>query len=61
MLSIPGVEEDPVLLFSGEGDGDVGLRSDVERFHLHVGRVVKEAQARQVLAAFACVKKNGSI
>ena len=59
MLTISGVEEDSVLLLGGKGDGDVGLRPDVKWFHLHVGGVVQEAQAGQVLASFAC--KNNKI
>ena len=58
MLLVSGVEEDSVLLLSGEGDGDVGLRPHVQWLHLDVRRVVQEAQARQVLAAFACRQKN---
>ena len=58
MLAIAGVEEDSVLLLRGEGDGDVGLRPDVKWLHLHVGGVVQEAQACQVLASFACKNNN---
>ena len=42
----------------GEGDGDVGLRPHVQWLHLDVRRVVQEAQARKVLAAFACTQKK---
>ena len=51
MLVVPEVEEDPVLLLGGEGDGDVGGRLHVERLELHVGGVVEEAEAGQILAS----------
>jgi hypothetical protein len=38
------VEEDPVLLVGGKGDGDVGAGHHVQRLQLHVGRVVAEAE-----------------
>ena len=53
MLPISGVEDDSVLLVRCEGDCDVGLGPDVERLHLDVGRVVQEAQARQIFATLA--------
>ncbi len=38
------VEEDPILLVGGKGDGDVGAGHHVQRLQLHVGRVVAEAE-----------------
>ena len=55
MLVVAVVEEDTVLLLRGEGDGHIGGGLHVERLQLHVGGVVEEAQAGQVLAPLAAV------
>ena len=56
MLSISSIKKDPILLLCCKCDCHVGLRSDIQRFHFDVGRIVKETQTGQVLAAFACKK-----
>lgn len=55
VLVVAVVEEDAVLLLSGEGDRHVGGGLHVERLELHVGGVVEEAEAGQVLAPLAAV------
>lgn len=54
VLVLASVEDDAVLLSRRELDGNIGRRLHVQRLHLDVGRVVNEAQARQVFAPLAC-------
>ena len=55
MLVVAVVEQHPVLLLRGEGDGHVGGGLHGERLQLHVGGVVEEAEAGHVLAPLAAV------
>ena len=58
MLIVPVVEEHPILLLCGEGDGHVGGGLHVQRLELHVGGVVEEAEAGQVLAPLAAIARG---
>ena len=54
VLVSASVKEDSVLRRRGEDDGDVGVRLHRKGLHLDVGRVVREAHAREVFATLSC-------
>ena len=53
MLVSAGVEEDSVLRRRGKDDGDVSTRLNRKGLHLDIGRVVREAHAREIFAALS--------
>ena len=48
-----GVKENSVLGRRGEDDGDVCVRLHCQWLHLDVGRVVREAHAREIFATLS--------
>ena len=53
VLVSAGVEEDSVLRRRGKDDGDVSTRLNRKGLHLDIGRVVREAHAREIFAALS--------
>ena len=58
VLIVAVVKEHPILLLGGEGDGHIGGGLHVQGLELHVGGVVKEAEAGQVLAPLAAIPRG---
>ena len=58
MLIVSVVEEHSILLLRGEGDGHIGRGLHVQRLELHIGGVMEEAEAGQVLAPLAAVARG---
>ena len=53
VLVSAGVKENPVLRRRGEDEGNVGARLHRQGLHLDVGRVVREAHAREIFATLS--------
>ena len=58
VLVVADIKQHSVLLLRGKGDGHIRLGLHIERLEFHIGDVVEEAQAGEILATLAAVARS---